>query len=293
MSDLASRLRDAAENMPAAADRLPATLRRAARTRRRHRRLAVASTAVAVTVVVAGTLLASTWSPGGPPRLPAASAPTPSAPTPSGVPGGTVRISAARLTGATLLVSFVGAPEGQPDDPCSRDYRAETEETDRGVTVVVREYRSTATLPPGHGCTLAGYSRRLLVPLAAPLASRPLEDGSTGATVSVFREILTVLPPSEWTLRAESGEPFGWQQTFQGPTGEFMLNQGSRGLGTLSNPSFYQRTGTTTVRGTSARWGTAPGETSIHWVEGDSGIQLMSPDLDLPQLLAIANHLTH
>jgi hypothetical protein len=112
------------------------------------------------------------------------------------------------------------------------------------------------------------------------------------SVVSVFRNVLTMRRSSEWTLTAEFGEDSSWQQTFQGPAGEFILNQGKRSIGVLTNKSFYQRTGTTTVRGTSAAWGTAPGETSIHWIEGDHGIQILSPDLRVPDLVHITSHLT-
>lgn len=280
-ADLASHLREAAETMPTAADRLPATFRRAARLRRRRRGLAVASTAAAVIAVIAGSLLVSARSPGEPTPLPAAS------PPPPGTPVGTVAIAAARLAGTTLLVSFTGAPDTGPTDPCWHRYEVEATETDRVVTVVVHDYGPAVALPPGHGCSRAGHSRLLPVRLAGSLAARTVVDGSTDSAVSVFRNVLTLPRPSEWTLRAEYGERFGWQQAYSGPDGEFILTQGGRGLGTLTNPAFFQQTGATTVRGTSAAWGTAPGETSLHWVEGDSGFQLLSADLDVGQLVEI------
>jgi hypothetical protein len=60
----------------------------------------------------------------------------------------------------------------------------------------------------------------------------------------------------------------------------------------VSHPAFFERTGLTTVRGVSAEWGGAPGETSLHWVEDGDGIQLMSPVLPLDALVEIANGLT-
>lgn len=287
--DLASRLRGAAETMPAAADRFTATLDRAARLRRRQRQLRVASAGAAVTLAIAVPMLAINRTPGGSAPPPAASPPPP-----AGKPGGTVAISAARLAGTSLFVSFTGAapPDAKPTDPCWHDYRIEAKETPRTVTLLVREYLPLTTLPPGHGCSDIGYSRVLPVQLTSPLAARTVMDSSTESVVSVFRNVLTMRRSSEWTLRAEFGEDSSWQQTFQGPAGEFILNQGKRSIGVLTNKSFYQRTGTTTVRGTSAAWGTAPGETSIHWIEGDHGIQILSPDLRVPDLVHITNYLT-
>lgn len=280
--NLADHLREAAETMPTAADRLPATFHRAARLRRRRRGLAVASTAAAVTAVLAGSLLVSARSPGEPTPLPAASA------SPLGTPVGTVRIAAARLAGTTLTVSFTGAPDTGPTDPCWHRYEVEATETDRVVTVVVQDYGPAVPLAPGQGCTRMGYSRLMPVPLAGSLGARTVVDRSTGSAVSVLRDVLTLPRPSQWRLRAEYGDEFNWQQAYSGPDGEFILSQGRPALGTLSNPAFFEQTGATTVRGTPAAWGTAPGETSLHWVEGDSGFQLLSPDLDVEQLVEIA-----
>ncbi|HZB49914.1 MAG TPA: hypothetical protein VE547_12555 [Mycobacteriales bacterium] len=286
--DLASRLRGAAETMPTAADRFAATLDRAGRLRRRRRRLGVASAAAAVTLAIALPTVVINRTAGGPAPAPAA-APA----LPSGKPGRAVDIAAARLAGTTLFVSFIGAgPDAAPTDPCGRDYRVEVAETDRTVSLLVREYLPLATLPPGHGCSQVGYSRVVPVQLASPLAARTVMDTATDSVVGVVRNVLTMRRSAEWTRTAESGEDSSWRQTFRGPAGEFTLNQGNRSIGVLTSKSFYQRTGTTTVRGTAAAWGTAPGETSIHWIEGDHGVQLLSPDLRVPDLVDIANSLT-
>jgi len=286
MGDLADRLRSAAETMPTAADRLAGTLDRAARLRRRQRRLTVAS-AAALTLAITMSVLAINRAPGGSTAPPAASPPLP-----SGKPGGIVAISAARLAGSSLFVSITGAkPDAAPTDPCGRAYRVEAAETDRTVMLLVREYLPLTTLRPGHGCSRMGYTRVLPVQLARPLAARTVVDSPRGSTVTVFRDVLTLKSSTEWTRTAESGQDSSWQQAFRGPAGEFILNQGGRSIGVLTNKSFYQRTGTTTVRGTAAAWGTAPGETSMHWVEGDHGIQILSPDLGVADLVDIANSL--
>jgi hypothetical protein len=116
-------------------------------------------------------------------------------------------------------------------------------------------------------------------------------DRSTGSPVRVFRRVLTVRPNSGWLPRSEQGG-VAWTQSFAGPGGEFVLNQGPSQIGVVSHPAFFERTGLTTVRGVSAEWGSAPGETSLHWVEDGDGIQLMSPVLPLDALVEIANGLT-
>jgi hypothetical protein len=60
----------------------------------------------------------------------------------------------------------------------------------------------------------------------------------------------------------------------------------------VSHPSFFERTGVTTVRGISAEWGSWPGETSLHWIEDRQSVQVMSQDLNVAELAEVANGLT-
>ena len=207
--------------------------------------------------------------------------------------GRSVRIRGVRVAGTTLSVSILGSPpaEAGPADPAWRGYQAEVAETDDVVELVVREQLPDVDPPPGHGSSRVGHALLLSVQLAQPLAGRPVIDRSTGSPVPVFRRVLTVRPSSGWLPRSEQGGAT-WMQSFTGPGGEFILNQGPSQIGVVSHPTFFERTGLTTVRGVSAEWGSAPGETSLHWVEAGDGVQLMSSVLPLDALVEIANGLT-
>ena len=199
-----------------------------------------------------------------------------------------------RVAGTTLSVSVLGSrPTGAgPADPTWPGYRAEVAaETDDVVELVVREQLPDVEPPPGDGSRGVGHAFLLPVQLARPLAGRPVVDRSTGSPVPVFRRVLTVRPTSGWQPRSEQGG-VTWTQSFTGPGGEFVVNQGPSQIGVVSHPTFFERTGLTTVRGVSAEWGSAPGETSLHWVEDGDGVQLMSPVLPLDTLVEIANGLT-
>jgi hypothetical protein len=198
-----------------------------------------------------------------------------------------------RVAGTTLSVSILGSPpaEAGPADPAWRGYQAEVAETDDVVELVVREQLPDVDPPPGHGSSRVGHALLLSVQLAQPLAGRPVIDRSTGSPVPVFRRVLTVRHSSGWLPRSEQGGAT-WMQSFSGPSGEFILNQGPSQIGVVSHPTFFERTGLTTVRGVSAEWGSAPGETSLHWVEDGDGVQLMSSVLPLDALVEIANGLT-
>jgi hypothetical protein len=207
--------------------------------------------------------------------------------------GRSVRIQGVRVAGTTLSVSILGSrpAEAGPADPAWRGYQAElAAETDDVVELVVRELPDVEP-PPGDGSRGVGYALLLPVELARPLAGRPVIDRSTGSPVPVFRRVLTVRPNSGWLPRSEQGG-VTWTQSFTGPGGEFIVNQGPSQIGVVSHPAFFERTGLTTVRGVSAEWGSAPGETSLHWVEDGDGVQLMSSVLPLDTLVAIANGLT-
>jgi hypothetical protein len=39
-------------------------------------------------------------------------------------------------------------------------------------------------------------------------------------------------------------------------------------------------------------WGSAPGETSLHWIEDGHGVQVMSHDLNVAELAEVAKGLT-
>lgn len=206
--------------------------------------------------------------------------------------GRSVRIGGVRVSGTTLCVSIVGHRPvgGGPADPAWRGYQAEVTETDDVVELEVREQLPDVDLPPGHGLDRADYSYLLPVRLVRPLAGRPVIDRSTASSVAVFRRLLTVRPTSGWLRRFERGGQT-WTQGFTGPGGEFVLNQGPSQIGVVSHPASFERTGITPVRGVSAEWGSAPGETSLHWVEAGEGVQLMSSALPLDALVEIANGL--
>lgn len=211
----------------------------------------------------------------------------------SGRLGRSVRIQGVRAGGATLCVSIMGSRPvaGGPADPDWRGYQAETTETDDAVELVVREQLPDVDPPPDLGVRSVGIPYLIPVRLGRPLAGRAVIDRSTGSPVPVFRRVLTAGPGSGWQRRAESAHGQAWTQDFTGRSGEFLLNQGPSPLGVLSYPTFFERTGITTVRGGYAEWGSAPRETSLHWVEGGDGVQLMSANLPLETLVEIANRL--
>ncbi len=136
-----------------------------------------------------------------------------------------------------------------------------------------------------------GFAILLPVNLTRLLADRPVIDLSNVSRVPVFHGVLTASPATGWTLRAEHGGRT-WVQQFTGPIGHLTVSQGSPPIGTVSQPAFYEQTGVTTVRGVSAEWGSAPGETSLHWVEDGHGMQVMSSNLNVEELVDIANRLT-
>jgi len=181
--------------------------------------------------------------------------------------------------------------EAGPADPRWRGYPTEVTESDRAVEILVREQLPDVDFPPGHGMSRMGWSILLPVNLARPLADRPVIDLGNALPVSVIHGVLTVSPATGWALRAEHGGA-PWVQQFTGPTGHVTVAQGSPAIGTVSQPAFYEQIGVTTVRGVSAEWGSGPGERSLHWVEDGYGMQVMSSDLDVEELVDIANSLT-
>jgi len=207
--------------------------------------------------------------------------------------GRVVRIGGGRVAGTTLTLSFVGAPpvEAGPADPSWRGYEAEVTESDRAVEVLVREQLPDVDFPPGQGMSRMGHFILLPVNLARPLADRLVIDLGNTLAVPVFHGLLTASPATDWTLRAEHGGST-WVQQFTGPAGHFTVAQGLPAIGTVSQPDFYEQTGVATVRGVSAEWGCGPGETSLHWVEAGCGMQVMSSNLDVEELVDIANRLT-
>jgi hypothetical protein len=207
--------------------------------------------------------------------------------------GRSVRVRGVRVAGTTLYVSVLGSRpvDGGPADLARRGYQAEVAETDDLVELDVREQLPDVDLPAGQAPKRVGHAYLLSVRLARPLAGRPVIDRSTGSPVTVFRRVLTVPPDSGWRPRSESAQGPTWTQMFTGPRGEFVVNHGPSQIGVVSHPTFFERTGVTSVRGVSAEWGSTPGETSVHWVEDGDGVQLMSPDLPLDTLVEIANGL--
>ena len=208
--------------------------------------------------------------------------------------GRSVRIQGVRAAGTALSVSILGSrpAEAGPADATWREYQPEVAaQTDDVVELVVREQLPDVEPPPGDRVREVGQALLVSVQLARPLAGRPVIDRSTGSPVQVFRRVLTVRSTSGWLPRSEQGG-VTWTQSFTGRGGEFIVNQGPSQLGVVSHPAFFERAGLTTVRGVSAEWGSAPGETSLHWVEDGDGIQLMSPVLPLDALVEIANGLT-
>jgi hypothetical protein len=136
-----------------------------------------------------------------------------------------------------------------------------------------------------------GWPILLPVNLDRPLADRLVIDLGNALAVPVFHGVLTASPTTGWTLRAEHGGS-AWVQQFTGPAGQFTVAQGLPAIGAVLQPDFYEQTGVATVRGASAQWGSGPGETSLHWVEDGHGIQVMSSNLDVEELVDIANRLT-
>jgi hypothetical protein len=204
--------------------------------------------------------------------------------------GRSVRIQGVRVAGTTLSVSIVGSHpvDRGPADPDWRGYQAEVTETDELIELVVREQLPDAE-PQVHN--RAGFSYLLTVELARPPGDRPVIDRSTGSTLPVIRRVLTVHSATGWLPQSESGHGPAWTQWFSGPGGEFLLNQGPSQLGVVSHPAFFESTGVTTVRGVPGEWGSAPRETSLHWVEDGDGVQLMSHVLPLETLVEIADAL--
>ena len=85
--------------------------------------------------------------------------------------GPSVQSATVDVSGMTLTVGFVGAPDGG-DKPCGADYTAEAVESDTAVVVIVYEHRNT--LPAA--CTAVGAFRTTQLTLAKPLGNRTLID---------------------------------------------------------------------------------------------------------------------
>jgi hypothetical protein len=97
-------------------------------------------------------------------------------------PVGAVSIDSAVVSGTTLTVRFVGAPD-PASQPCGEDYTADAIESDLAVTVLVWRHPNVSLVPVG--CAAVGAYRTAAASLAKPLGERPVLDPATGQPVTL------------------------------------------------------------------------------------------------------------
>lgn len=115
--------------------------------------------------------------------------------------------------GRSVLLVFTGGASPDPNDPCSKDYRVDVDESDDrvalGIVTISNEVERSGDVDVDEaidiGCEALGYPRTVTVDLDAPLGTRTVFDSFLGTTRTVFDGSTLAEPtmPEGWVLRGE------------------------------------------------------------------------------------------
>jgi hypothetical protein len=194
--------------------------------------------------------------------------------------------------GLRLSLSFVGAPDYEPGQPCTMRYVPVVNETDAKVDVAIRGEHPPATADDAMMCAAMGYERSLTVDLTQPFGNRTLF--ALGQARGVFDGSTLAEPqwmPDGWQADGDSPGLFqdgiSWTRSWR-PAGDGSCPLGTSGLALLEGvPDVVSRsiplaeqtvTGSHDINGTIATETVQANRniTRLAWTVGDRSYVLSS-----------------